>query len=94
VTWWLVLIAGNAAVKPGVDFEEPFAMIIGPCIYLVMANLCYMIGPLYDVIVFTRKPSKRLFATGLFFSMVLTALPGLWAVTAWIMTLVTGKKLD
>lgn len=28
VTWFLVLIAGSAAVKPGVDFEEPVAMLV------------------------------------------------------------------
>jgi hypothetical protein len=33
ITWFLVLIAGSAAVKPGVDFEEPVAMLIGPFIY-------------------------------------------------------------
>lgn len=30
VSWLLVLIAGGAAVKPGLDFEEPIAMIVGP----------------------------------------------------------------
>jgi len=29
VTWFLVLIAGSAAVNAGVDFEEPIAMIFG-----------------------------------------------------------------
>ncbi len=38
VTWFLVWIAGSAAVKPGVDFEEPIIMIIGPFIYGFMAN--------------------------------------------------------
>lgn len=39
VAWFLVLIAGSAAVKPGVDFEEPFMMffwsstLCGPCQY-------------------------------------------------------------
>ena len=39
-SWLLVLIAGSAAVKPGVDFEEPFAMLSGPGIYIAMANVC------------------------------------------------------
>src|ERR1700744_882335 len=41
VTWWLVLIAGSAAVKPGVDFEEPLAMLFGPFFYGIAANVCY-----------------------------------------------------
>ncbi len=40
VTWFLVLIAGSAAVKTGVDFEEPIAMVIGPFIYGFLANVC------------------------------------------------------
>jgi hypothetical protein len=39
-SWLLVLIAGSAAVKPGVDFEEPIAMLIGPVIYGFLANVC------------------------------------------------------
>jgi len=44
VTWLLVLIAGSAAVKPGVDFEEPLAMIFGPLAYAFMANVCLHAG--------------------------------------------------
>ena len=29
-TWLLVEIAGSAAVEPGLDFEEPIVMLIGP----------------------------------------------------------------
>ena len=29
ITWFTVLIAGSAADKPGVDFEEPFAIDLG-----------------------------------------------------------------
>lgn len=39
-TWVLVLVAGSQAVRPGEDFEEPIMMIIGPCIYAIMANIC------------------------------------------------------
>jgi hypothetical protein len=94
VTWFLVLIAGSAAVKPGVDFEEPIAMISGPFLYGIMANLCFSLGPAFDMIFYRRRPRVRLFKSGLIFSLVLTSLPGLWAVIAWLMTVVTGKKLD
>jgi hypothetical protein len=94
VTWWLVLIAGSAAVKPGIDFEELLAMIFGPFVFALMANICYTAGPAIDCILFEGKPKKKLFAIGLYFSMGLTALPGLWAVVAWLTTLATGRKLD
>jgi hypothetical protein len=89
-----VLIAGSAAVKPGVDFEEPFAMILGLPLYALMANVCYTFGPIADLVQRGRKPSKRLFRVGLFFSMAITALPGIWAVYCWIHSVVTGQKLD
>jgi hypothetical protein len=44
IAWFLVLIVGSAAVKPGTDFEEPVAMLIGPFIYGFLANICYTIG--------------------------------------------------
>jgi hypothetical protein len=94
VTWWLVMIAGSAAVKPGVDFEEPLAMLFGPFVYAGFANLCYCLGPIFDLVIYSKKPRVWLFKAGLFFSLTLTALPGLWAVTAWLMTVVTGTKLD
>lgn len=94
VTWLLVLIAGSAAVKPGVDFEEPIAMIFGPFIYGLMANICYTFGSIFDIVLYRGSPRVGLFKAGLIFSIVLTALPGLWAVTAWLITVLTGKKLD
>lgn len=38
VTWFVVMLAGSAAVKPGVDFEEPLAMIFGPFLYAFMGT--------------------------------------------------------
>ena len=88
------MIAGSAAVKPGVDFEEPIAMITGPFLYAIAANVCYTLGSLVDFIRNAGVPSKLLFKTGLILSLVITSLPGLWALIAWIGTLVTGHKLD
>jgi hypothetical protein len=75
-TWLLVEIAGGAAVKPGVDFEEPIIMILGPVFYGVMANLCYTLGWIVDVVRYRGSPRKGLLKTGFIFSLVLTALPG------------------
>lgn len=93
-TWFLVLIAGAAAVKPGVDFEEPIMMLIGPFIYGVFANICYTLGWVVDTRWYCGTPRMRLYKAGIIFSVVLTALPGVWAVVAWIVTMITGQKLD
>ena len=93
-TWISVLVFGALAVKPGVDFEEPLAMIVGPPIYALLANICFTAGPLLDVSFYVRHPRVTLFKAGLYFSLALTALPGIWAVTAWLITIHTGKKLD
>lgn len=94
MTWLLVLFAGSAAVKLGEDFEEPLMMLFGPFLYGIAANVFYTAGPILDSLVFRVSPRKRLFKNGYIFSLVLTALPGIWAVVAWLITVVTGKKLD
>lgn len=94
ITWLLVLIAGSAAVKPGEDFEEPLAMLFGPVLYAIVANICYTGGWIVDSLAFQGGPRVGLYKAGVVFSVVLTALPGVWAVVAWLMTLITGHKLD
>jgi hypothetical protein len=93
VTLVLVLVAGSAAVKTGQDFEEPIMMIFGPVLYAILANIAYTAGPIYDTTFYRGSPRKQLFRTGYIFSLILTALPGVWAVVAWISTLLTGRKL-
>jgi uncharacterized BrkB/YihY/UPF0761 family membrane protein len=92
-TWLLVMTAGSAAVRPGEDFEEPIVMIFGPPIYAVLANICYTFGWIVDMTYYRGAPRRRLFKAGLIFSIVLTALPGLWAVAAWLITIHTGRKI-
>jgi len=94
VTWLLVLFVGSLAVKPGVDFEEPIMMIIGPVIYGALANVCFSFGWIVDTTLYRGRPRASLYKAGLIFSLILTALPGIWAVVAWCITLYTGKKLD
>ena len=93
-TWLLVMFAGSAAVKPGVDFEEPIMMVIGPPFYAIFANLAYTAGPILDTIVYRGAPRRYLLKAGYVFSVVLTALPGVWALAAWLWTAATGTKLD
>lgn len=93
VSWVLVLFAGSAAVKTGDDFEEPIMMLLGPIFYAIFANLAYTAGPVYDTVRYQGGPRKTLFKAGYIFSLALTALPGAWAVVAWLYTLVSGHKL-
>src|SRR6266436_225661 len=90
----LVMCAGSAAVKPGVDFVEPLVILPGTAIYLAMANVCYTLGWVVDTAFYNGRPRTRLYKSGLIFAVVLTALPGVWAVIAWLTTVYTGQKLD
>jgi hypothetical protein len=76
----LVLVVGSAAVKPGEDFEEPIVMIFGPLLYGALVNAAYTAGPILDTIFFRGSPRRSIFKFGYIFSLVLTALPGAWAV--------------
>ncbi len=93
-SWISVVVFGSMAVKPGVDFEEPLGLIAGPFFWAFMANLCYTSGWMLDTTLYKGVPSRKLFKAGLIFSLLLTALPGLWAFTAWIIALITGQKMD
>jgi hypothetical protein len=88
------MIAGSAAVKPGVDFVEPLAIIPGAAFYVAMANVCYTLGWVVDTIFYKGRPRTRLYKSGLILAVVLTALPGVWAVVALLITIYTGRKLD
>jgi hypothetical protein len=94
ITWSTVLIAGSAAVKPGVDFEEPFAIILGPPLYAIMANICYTAGSILDGIFYKKAPRPRLLQFGFWFSIFLTSLPGLSALYCWVRAVRTGQLLD
>jgi hypothetical protein len=90
----LVIVAGSAAVKPGEDFGEPWGIIIGTAIYLGMANICYTLGWVVDTVWYNGNPRERLYKSGLIVAVVLSALPGVWAIVAWLITVYTGRKLD
>ena len=94
VSWLLVMAAGSAAVKPGEDFVEPFAMVPLAVICVVMANVCYTLGWVVDTVSYNGRPRTRLYKSGLILGVVLAALPGVWAVVAWLITVYTGRKLD
>ena len=93
-SWLLVMIAGSAAVKPGEDFEEPIGLLFGPVIFVAMANVCFTLGWVVDTILYYGRPRTRLYKSELILAVVLAALPGAWAVVAWLTTVFTGRKLD
>ena len=88
------MTAGSAAVKPGKDFEEPLAMLSGTVIYVAIANMCYTLGWVVDTVLYNGHPRRRVYKSGMILAVVLTALPGVWAVVAWLITVCTGRKLD
>lgn len=92
VTWVVVAFAGSMAVKLGEDFVEPSVMIIGPIIYAVTANLCFCLGWAIDMIFYRGHPRSFLYKWGLILSVIITALPGVWAVAACSVTLYTGRR--
>jgi len=65
-----------------------------PIICGVMANLCFSLGWVVGTIRYRGRPRAALYKTGLIFFVILTALPGIWAVVGWCITLYTGKRLD
>jgi hypothetical protein len=93
-SWWLVLLAGGAAVGPGEDFEQPAMVVLGPVLYALMANLGYTFGWLLDVTAYRGSPRKGFSKVGLIFCVILTALPGIWAITGLLITIYTGRKLE
>jgi hypothetical protein len=93
IGWWEKRLPNYNLLILGVDFEDPIAMIIGPPVYAVIANICYHLGPLLDIVFYAGRPRVGLFKAGLIFSLMLTSLPGIWAIVAWLITLSTGHKL-
>lgn len=93
-SWLLVMIAGSAAVETGEDFVEPFVMFSALGICVAVLNVCYTLGWVVDTVLYNGRPRTRLYKSGLILAVVLTALPGVWAVVAWLITLFTGRKLD
>jgi hypothetical protein len=69
-------------------------MLFGPILYAILANVFYIFGWIVDVVTYNDGPRKALFKIGFIFSLILTALPGLWALTAYLITLHTGHKLE
>lgn len=93
-SWLLVMIAGSAALEPGVDFVEPFAILDAAVMSIVIANTCYKLGWVVDTVWYNGRQRMRLYKAELILAVALAALPGVWATVAWLTTVYTGRKLD
>lgn len=93
LTLALMITAGSAAVESGIDFEEPLGYFLFPILLAIMANLCYTSGWIIDLVFYSGEPRYFLFKNGLLISCIITLLPGIWAVSLWLTTLISGHKL-
>jgi hypothetical protein len=69
-------------------------LIFGPGIYVAVLNFCYTLGWVTDTILYNGHPRTSLYKSGFILAVVLTAMPGVWAVVAWLITVYTGRKID
>ena len=69
-------------------------MIFGPIAWAILPTMCYKFGWIFDVDTERDDPRKTLFQAGLIFCIILTVLPGLRVVTAYLITIHRGQKLD
>jgi hypothetical protein len=88
-----VVILGSLAVPAGEDFGEPFISIIGLPICAAAANLCYATATDINTSSERGSPNRNLVIFGIWFSVALTALPGMWAALAWMVTVVRGTPI-
>jgi len=80
---------GGRLTRAGEDFVEPLFLLFGVIIYAVLANVCYSLGWITELIwrpddnTDKRAIRTRLFRNGLLFSVGLTALPALLMAVLW-----------
>ncbi len=69
------------AIPPGDDVVEPFALILGVIAYGIVANLCYTLGWIVELVgrrtdeIHARAFAEQNFKIGLLFSSLLTTAP-------------------
>jgi len=66
-------------------------MIVGGPIHSI--EISYTFGWIVDTVSYHGTPRTRLYKAGIIFSVILTVLPGIWSVVAWLMTVITRHKL-
>ena len=79
----------STSAGPHNPWEFPIAL-IGQ---LGNAERLLHLGWVVDTVLYNGRPRTRLYKSGLILAGVLSALPGVWAVAAWLITLFIGRKL-
>lgn len=82
---WLM----TKVIPLGEDAIEPMALVLGVVVYGIMANLCYTLGWVVELLgrkanpAAARQRGQWMFRAGLLFSCVLTSLPFWYACVYW-----------
>ena len=87
-------LIGGRLVRVGEDFVEPLFLLFGIIAYAILANICYSLGWITELIWSSGDTDKtqpvraRVFRWGFLFSVTLTALPAgamilFWAVAGF-----------
>ena len=87
------LFIESMSIQQGSGVRGVLAYLIGVPLYALVANVVYTFAPYYDAKNFIGRPRVKFYTNGTIVWGVLTALPGVWAVVAFIITAITGKKL-
>jgi len=89
VTVATVLLVGSRLVDPGEDVVEPVALVAAVLVYAFLANACYCLGWVTELLWAGGDPSRtaplraRVFRLGLWFSVAVTLLPAVAIPAAW-----------
>ena len=80
---------GGRLVHAGEDFVEPIFLLMGVILYAVLANACYSLGWITELVwkpgetAETAAIRSKLFRIGFIFSLALTGLPALLMLLLW-----------
>ena len=84
-----MMLIGQTLVEPGEDFGEPFAIILGSILFGLLANICYTLGWLVELMR-VRGDAKshsdfrrKAFTLGLALSCALATAPIWPALLVW-----------
>lgn len=84
-----VLLIGSRLVHPGEDIIEPMAIFAGVAAYAFVANACYCLGWVTELLWSGGDTSRtaqlrgRVFRVGVWFSIGVTLLPAVLVPTMW-----------
>lgn len=84
-----VLLIGSRLVHPGEDVIEPMAIFAGVAAYAFVANACYCLGWITELLWSGGDTSRtaqlrgRVFRVGIWFSVAVTLLPAVLVPTMW-----------